>query len=365
MQISGKKQKEKAQAKLATSSGATSATTPASSTSCGATKPPTHHSTDDTRNRLLYVDAEPMVNKLIPGMVVLRGIIPVDVQTRIVQDAFRFGRQTNDEEEGVVGGVAETLSFSGSDRDALRDDHRPGATAVPRNAELPVLPKAPAEQRGLGGATTSSSASATAMDSGFYSIDPKTGALKLNMGIRGRLIMGVEHLDPFYPGLCNEWVKLAHQADPAIPNTMVPTVCLMNYYLHDGSLKWHVDSEHPDHVRNKTGPPIISITVGDSCEFGFKHSYDDEHHTSVLLHSGDVLLFGGPARMIVHSVLRIIPTPRPPGLVMPSKGRLNITLRDVRNGTVDSALFPRYVVNYSGSKEQAKGEQEGERKKKL
>ena len=146
--------------------------------------------------------------------------------------------------------------------------------------------------------------------------------------------------------LCRQWVEQAHAHDATIPLDMVPTICLMNYYHHDGTFKWHVDSEHPDDVKAKCGPPIVSVTIGDSCEFGFKEDYDAPTHRTVTLNSGDVLLFGGPARMVVHSVLRIIPTPRPPGLKMPPNGRLNITLRDVRKGTVDTMLFPMYRVSY-------------------
>jgi hypothetical protein len=47
----------------------------------------------------------------------------------------------------------------------------------------------------------------------------------------------------------------------------------------------------------------------------------------VRLESGDCIIFGGPSRMILHSLLRIYPNTKPRTLKM-RMGRLNITFRD-------------------------------------
>ena len=48
---------------------------------------------------------------------------------------------------------------------------------------------------------------------------------------------------------------------------------------------------------------------------------------TVRLDSGDVLVFGGPARMLFHGVTKIHSHNRPKGLVM-APGRLNLTFRE-------------------------------------
>ena len=47
--------------------------------------------------------------------------------------------------------------------------------------------------------------------------------------------------------------------------------------------------------------------MGDSADFGYKRKYDDPEKT-VKLQSGDVIVFGGPARMILHAVLKAGPS---------------------------------------------------------
>jgi alkylated DNA repair protein (DNA oxidative demethylase) len=51
----------------------------------------------------------------------------------------------------------------------------------------------------------------------------------------------------------------------------------------------------------------------------------------VRLESGDLLVFGGPSRMIHHGVSGIVPHSRPPWLRM-VPGRLNFTFRNTGRG---------------------------------
>jgi alkylated DNA repair dioxygenase AlkB len=60
---------------------------------------------------------------------------------------------------------------------------------------------------------------------------------------------------------------------------------------------------------------VLSVSIGDSCDFGYKAEYDDDEQF-VQLDSGDVLVFGGPARLIVHAVTKIHPGTSPAGLVL-------------------------------------------------
>jgi alkylated DNA repair protein (DNA oxidative demethylase) len=47
----------------------------------------------------------------------------------------------------------------------------------------------------------------------------------------------------------------------------------------------------------------------------------------VALESGDLFVFGGPARLAYHGVARTLPGTGPDGIGLPA-GRLNITLRE-------------------------------------
>ena len=49
--------------------------------------------------------------------------------------------------------------------------------------------------------------------------------------------------------------------------------------------------------------PVISISIGNSCDFGYK--FEDNVQKVVTLNSGDVVLFGGANRMLLHSVLKV------------------------------------------------------------
>ena len=129
--------------------------------------------------------------------------------------------------------------------------------------------------------------------------------------------------------------------------SMNPTTVLVNFYKEGAQFKWHRDSEDPALARSNRAPPIVSFTVGLSADFAYKRHFEDEQHETVRLNSGDVLLFGGPARMIVHSVTRVIPKTMP-GMLRGKMlhGRLNITIRDIGRGVIDTSMFPAYRVTY-------------------
>ena len=176
------------------------------------------------------------------------------------------------------------------------------------------------------------------------------GALKLNQGTRGRVIKAVDD----FPGetlkeLCGEAVRVARVADASLPSGFNPTTVLVNFYKDGAEFKWHKDSEDPKLIASKTGQPIVSFSVGLSADFGYKYSFDDPEHKTVRLNSGDVLLFGGPSRMIVHSVLNVHPGSMPGNMRGKMlNGRLNVTVRDIGTGVIDTSQFPAYRVSYDG-----------------
>jgi len=82
----------------------------------------------------------------------------------------------------------------------------------------------------------------------------------------------------------------------------------------------------------KRGAPVVSFSVGDSAIFCYGQERDPEKAEQVALESGDVLIFGGPARMIFHGVTSILPKSAPKELIDKSnlrQGRLNLTFREL------------------------------------
>ena len=97
--------------------------------------------------------------------------------------------------------------------------------------------------------------------------------------------------------------ETATEACESIP-AIEPGVCLVNHYTHGGRLGMHQDkSESADSLRR--GAPVISISIGDACDFGFSTTRPEETDASAMalggsnrgrsirLDSGDVLIFGG------------------------------------------------------------------------
>ena len=129
----------------------------------------------------------------------------------------------------------------------------------------------------------------------------------------------------------------ASEACPSIPS-LSPGVALVNFYGHAGRLGMHQDkSEGRDSLAR--GAPVVSLSIGDSCDFAYSESRPDgadavearlgsARQKSVRLDSGDVLLFGGPARMLFHGVTKIHANHRPKELRM-LPGRLNLTFREL------------------------------------
>ena len=178
---------------------------------------------------------------------------------------------------------------------------------------------------------------------GFYEVQP-SGRARLNQGHRGRVVAQTADFPPQWTELCMRYLRVAQGMCPALQCDYNPTTCLVNFYDEQAEFKWHKDSENPERIRTQTTRPIVSLSVGDTAVFGFKPDYDADHET-VKLESGDVFVFGGRWRMMVHSVLQILPKTRPTALRMPHAGRLNVTFRDV-DGWIDTSQFPAYRVLY-------------------
>jgi len=97
-------------------------------------------------------------------------------------------------------------------------------------------------------------------------------------------------------------------------------IALINFYDADARMGMHRDSDE------KSDAPVVSLSLGDTCVFRFGNTGSrGRPYTDVELRSGDLFVFGGPARLAHHGVPRVHAGTAPPELGL--TGRLNITLR--------------------------------------
>ncbi|KAL8152968.1 hypothetical protein V2J09_010728 [Rumex salicifolius] len=111
--------------------------------------------------------------------------------------------------------------------------------------------------------------------------------------------------------------------------TMLPDICIVNFYSTTGRLGLHQDRDESRESLAK-GLPVVSISVGDSAEFLYGDERDISKADKLVLDSGDVLIFGGESRHVFHGVESIIPGSAPHPLLEETRlrpGRLNLTFR--------------------------------------
>ncbi len=100
-----------------------------------------------------------------------------------------------------------------------------------------------------------------------------------------------------------------------------PECCLVNLYREGAKMGLHQDRDEA-----AADAPVLSVSLGDTALFRIGGAARKGATKSLKLASGDVLLFGGQARLAYHGIDRILPgTSR----LIPGGGRLNLTLRRV------------------------------------
>jgi DNA oxidative demethylase len=100
---------------------------------------------------------------------------------------------------------------------------------------------------------------------------------------------------------------------PGVPYE--PDVALINWYEPTAKMGLHQDKDE------HTLTPVVSLSLGDPCIFRFGNTENrGRPYIDVPLHGGDLIVFGGPARLAYHGVPRLLPGP--------FGGRWNITLRE-------------------------------------
>jgi alkylated DNA repair protein (DNA oxidative demethylase) len=100
-----------------------------------------------------------------------------------------------------------------------------------------------------------------------------------------------------------------------------PDVALINWYGPGARMGMHADRDE------RSPAPVVSLSLGDSCVFRFgTPAGRSRPWTEVLLHSGDLFVFGGPARLAFHGVTRVLAGTADPAVGIDA-GRFNITVR--------------------------------------
>jgi len=131
--------------------------------------------------------------------------------------------------------------------------------------------------------------------------------------------------EPLHPYTNNAWPTIppvllrlwnATTAYPALPEC-----CLVNLYRGSARMGLHQDRDE-----QALDAPVLSVSLGEESLFRIGGENRRGPTKSLKLRSGDVLIFGGPARLAFHGIDRV--TAGSSGLI-PGGGRLNLTLRRV------------------------------------
>jgi DNA alkylation damage repair protein AlkB len=133
-----------------------------------------------------------------------------------------------------------------------------------------------------------------------------------------------DHDGASVPPVPDAWVDLAAGAAREAGFDCRPDICLINFYGSDGRMGVHQDKDETA-ASLDAGQPVISVSLGDTARFLFGGLRRRDPVQSLLLESGDVFVFGGPARLRYHGVSRIIPGSAPRELAL--EGRFNLTFR--------------------------------------
>ncbi len=109
--------------------------------------------------------------------------------------------------------------------------------------------------------------------------------------------------------------------DPRAGDGYAPDTALINFYDADARMGMHQDKDE------SSSAPVVSLSIGDTCTFRFGNTQTrTKPYQDIGLQSGDLFVFGGPARLAFHGVTKIHPGTAPERCGM-KQGRINITMR--------------------------------------
>jgi DNA oxidative demethylase len=125
-----------------------------------------------------------------------------------------------------------------------------------------------------------------------------------------------------WPAMPPVFAELARGAADALGfSGFAPDACLMNRYAPDARLTLHQDKDEHDF-----GAPIVSVSLGVPAVFLFGGLKRKDRPQRVPLEHGDVVVWGGPARLRYHGVAKLAEAQHP----FAGNARINLTLRRAR-----------------------------------
>ena len=111
-----------------------------------------------------------------------------------------------------------------------------------------------------------------------------------------------------------------------------PQCCLINFYEAQARMGLHRDADEETFAA-----PVVSLSLGDSAVFRIGGPERRGPTTSLKLHSGDVMILGGAARLAYHGIDRVLggSSRLLPAHGWGEGGRLNVTLRRVTRAAAE------------------------------
>ena len=122
-----------------------------------------------------------------------------------------------------------------------------------------------------------------------------------------------------WPAMPAVFVSVAAEAAEAAGfPSFAPDACLINQYEPGSRLSLHQDKDEQDY-----GAPIVSVSLGLPAVFLFGGGRRSDKTQRVPLAHGDVVVWGGPARLRYHGVLPLKDGEHP----LLGRRRINLTFR--------------------------------------
>jgi alkylated DNA repair protein (DNA oxidative demethylase) len=101
-------------------------------------------------------------------------------------------------------------------------------------------------------------------------------------------------------------------------SSFAPDACLINRYEPGARMSLHQDRDEQDFTQ-----PIVSVSLGLPCRFLFGGAQRTDKAKRISLLSGDVVVWGGPARLVFHGVAPLADGTHP----LAGRFRFNLTFR--------------------------------------
>lgn len=104
-----------------------------------------------------------------------------------------------------------------------------------------------------------------------------------------------------WPEMPDCFLKLASSAATEVGfDEFLPDACLINRYEPGSKLSLHQDKNERDFEQ-----PIVSVSLGVSAMFLFGGSRRNDDTERIPVEHGDVIVWGGPARLRYHGVMAL------------------------------------------------------------